>query len=66
MTEENDQLSKAYRRAGWGLGAAALVWIAAIVIGGRLEDSNSRWLIPIGAAALSVYCFSLSSKSRGS
>lgn len=66
MTEEQEQLAKAYRRAGLGLGAAALVWIVAIVIGGRLEDSNSRWLVPIGAAALSVYCFSLSAKAKGS
>jgi hypothetical protein len=63
MNEERNQLRRMYRRAGFGLGAAALLWTLAIVISGRLEESNARWLIPAGAAAMSVYCFSLASKS---
>jgi hypothetical protein len=63
--EQEDPNSRTrYRRAGFGLGAAALLWTLAILVGGRLEESNIRWLIPIGAAALSVYCFSLGAKSR--
>ena len=64
MTEEKEKLGKAYKRAGYGLGAAALLWTLAITVGGRLEESNARWLIPIGAAAMSVYCFWLYSKSK--
>jgi hypothetical protein len=62
--EDEEKLARAYRRAGFGLGAAAILWSAAIVITGRLEESNARWLIPIGAAALSVYFFSLSAKLK--
>ena len=65
MSENQEKLTKAYRRAGYGLGAAAILWILAILVDGRLEESNVRWLVPIGAAALSVYCFSLYSKSKG-
>ena len=68
MTEdqEKEKLTRAYRRGGFGLALAALLWTVAIVIDGRLDESNARWLIPIGAAALSVYCFSLHSKSKES
>ncbi len=63
--EDDDQrLARGYRRAGFGLGAAAILWSAAIVITGRLEETNARWLIPIGAAALSVYFFSLYAKLK--
>ncbi len=64
MTEEQEKLARTYKRAGYGLGAAALLWTLAILVGGRLEESNARWLIPIGAAAMSVYFFSLSAKSK--
>ncbi|MFN0085129.1 MAG: hypothetical protein ACKVX9_07055 [Blastocatellia bacterium] len=64
MSEERDRLHRAYKRAGIGLGAAALLWTGAILLGGRLEENNVRWLIPMGAAALSVYCFSVWAKSR--
>lgn len=64
MTEEQEKLHRVYKRAGIGLGAAALLWTVAILLGGRLEESNVRWLIPVAAAALSVYCFSVYAKSR--
>ena len=64
MSEDQEKLTKAYARAGFGLGAAAILWTVAILISGRLEESNVRWLIPIGAAALSIYCFSLHAKSK--
>jgi hypothetical protein len=64
MSEEREKLARTYKRAGFGLGAAAILWLLAIVIDGRLEEGNVRWLIPIGAAAMSIYCFSLYSKSK--
>ncbi|MGH9839505.1 MAG: hypothetical protein ACREEM_12055 [Blastocatellia bacterium] len=64
MNEEPEKPGKVYKRAGYGLGAAALLWTLAILVGGRLEESNARWLIPIGAAAMSVYFFSLSAKPK--
>ncbi len=62
--EEPERHQHVYKRAGLGLGAAAILWTAAILLGGRLEENNVRWLIPAGAAALSIYCFSLYAKSK--
>ncbi|MDX2034274.1 MAG: hypothetical protein SF339_26605 [Blastocatellia bacterium] len=62
--EQREALHRVYKRAGIGLGVAALLWTGAILLGGRLEENNVRWLIPAGAAALSIYCFSLYAKSR--
>jgi len=67
MSEEKEQLAKAYRRASLGLGAAALLWTAAFLLVARDEPTNAlgNWLIPIGAAALSVLCWSLYTKTKG-
>ena len=66
MSEEKERLAKAYRRASLGLGVAALLWIAALLFVPREEPTNTvqQWLIPIGAAALSVFCWSLYTKAR--
>ena len=59
-------LPRAYRRAGIGLAAAAVLWIVAILISSRLEEGNTRWLVPIGAALLSVFFFSLYREAKDS
>jgi hypothetical protein len=66
MSEEKERLVKAYRRASLGLGAAALLWTAAFLLLSRDEPTNTlrHWLIPIGAAALSVLCWSLYTKAK--
>jgi hypothetical protein len=65
MSEEKERLAKAYRRASLGLGAAALLWTAAFLLVGRDESAPlGNWLIPMGAAALSVLCWSLYTKTK--
>lgn len=58
--EENlsERVLRAYRRAGLGLGAVALLWTMAFLFTQEQNDARNNWLIPIGAAALSVLCFS--------
>lgn len=63
MSEESERVTRAYKRAGLGLAAAALLWTAALLFGIR-EESKADWLIPICAAALSVLCFSQYRKSN--
>ena len=62
--EEKGQLARAYRRASFGLGAAALLWTAAYVLLNRAERETPNWLIPIGAAVLSMLCWSLYQKTK--
>jgi hypothetical protein len=57
-TEDQERLTKAYKRAGLGLAFAALIWTAALLFRWRPEDGKVAWLIPICIAALSVLCFS--------
>ncbi len=64
MDEERDRLTKAYRRASLGLGAAALLWTGAFLLTARAETERPHWMIPIAAAALSVLCWSLYQKTR--
>jgi hypothetical protein len=64
MSEQKEQLAKAYRRASLGLGAVALIWTAAFLLLKRTETDAPNWLIPIGAAALSVMCWSLYTKTK--
>lgn len=64
MTEDQERLIKTYKRAGLGLALGALLWTAALLFTGRLEDGRAIWLIPICAAALSVLCFSRYNQSR--
>lgn len=61
---EEPDLPRAYRRAGIGMAAAAVLWIVAILISGRLEEGNTRWLVPTGAAVMSIFFFSLYRKSK--
>ncbi len=64
MEKERTQLSKAYRRAGLGLGAAALLWTSAFLFAKDAEVETRTWIIPIASAALSVFCFSLARKIK--
>ncbi|MGH9854009.1 MAG: hypothetical protein ACREBD_29540 [Blastocatellia bacterium] len=66
MSEERERTTRAYKRAGIGLAVVALLWTASLLFMGLPEDEKTHWLIPIGAAALSVLCFSLYSKSKNS
>jgi hypothetical protein len=56
--EDKERLTKAYKRAGMGLGLGALIWTAALLFTGHQDNERATWLIPIAAAALSVLCFS--------
>lgn len=56
MNEDIKELKNAYRRAGYGLGIAAVGWTLALLFG-KGQTESSQWLIPIAAAAISVMCF---------
>jgi len=60
MSEEQQTITKAYRRAGFGLAIAAIVWTLALLFAKGQEPVKANWLIPIAAAAISVLCFSRS------
>lgn len=64
MSDEKQQLAKAYRRASLGLGVAALLWTLGFLLIARTETERPNWVIPIGAAALSVLCWSLYQKVK--
>ena len=59
MSEEQKEIKSAYRRAGFGLGLAAVGWTLALLFG-KGQKETSHWLIPIAAAAISVMCLSRS------
>jgi hypothetical protein len=64
MNESREKLAKAYKRAGIGLGVTALLWLSAFLFARNAEFDLRNWAIPIGAAALSVLCFSLYAKAK--
>lgn len=59
MSEEQKDLKSAYRRAGFGLGLAAIGWTLALLFA-KGQREMSHWLVPVAAAAISVMCFSRS------
>jgi hypothetical protein len=65
MNEEPEKLSRAYKRGAIGLAITAILWVAALLFTSKPEDDRMNWLIPIAAAALSILCFSLYTKSKG-
>lgn len=65
MTEEKDEIRAAYRRAGYGLGIAAIGWTLAMLFA-KGQKEMTHWLIPIFAAAISVLCFSRYQKLKES
>jgi hypothetical protein len=64
MSEERERLQSAYKRGAIGLAIAAALWTAAFLIVDDAEENVMNWLIPIGAAALSLLCFSFYRKSK--
>jgi hypothetical protein len=67
MSEDREQMSKSYKRAAIGLGVAAIFWTASYWLVERKEGdqgSLQNWLIPLGAAALSAFCYSLYRNSK--
>jgi len=53
---------RSLRRAAIALAAISLAWTAALLLGppsadSSLGDGRIAWLIPLGAAALSLLCF---------
>ncbi len=64
MDERQNNPGKAYKRGAIGLAIAAAMWTAAFLIVGDVDENKMNWLIPIGAAALSLLCFSLYTKSK--
>lgn len=63
MSEEQQNLTSAYRRAGFGLGLAAIGWTLALLFA-KGQKEMTHWLIPIVAAAISVLCFSRSRQNQ--
>jgi hypothetical protein len=67
MNEESPRIIKAYKHAAIGLAVAAVFWTAAYWLVERKEgypDRAQNWLIPIGAAVLSVWFFVLYAKAK--
>ena len=52
-----------FKRAAIGLAIVALSWTMVLLFASKSEDEMIDWLIPIAAAALSVICFSIHTKS---
>lgn len=53
-----EKVSQAYRRAAIGLAIAAIGWTLVFLFAQNQDEVKMSWLIPIGAATLSVLCFS--------
>jgi uncharacterized membrane protein YjdF len=62
MSEDQENLTRVYKRAAIGLAIAAIAWTAVLLLTGISEADKSHWLIPIAAAVLSVICFSFYAK----
>ncbi len=60
-----ERLTQAYRRAGIGLALAAIGWTLALLFANEQDERPTRWIIPIGAAAVSMLCFSRYRKAKG-
>lgn len=61
--DEQTAISKAYRRAGTGLAAAAMLWFGAYLYAGRQHWEEQNLFIPLACTALSILCFSMYRKS---
>ncbi len=57
MTQEEENLKRAYRRASIGLAIAALVWGVAFFVARDRGWPEQTLLIPVGSAALSALCY---------
>jgi hypothetical protein len=64
MNDDQARLRAAYKRAGIGLGLAAVLWLIAYFVAQRSGWEERSLIIPIAAAALSVLCFSLYFRSK--
>ncbi len=64
MNQDGTNIGGAYRRAAFGLAIAAGIWTLALLFAGGQAVVRVNWLIPIGAAILSILCFSLARKSK--
>ena len=63
MNEEQENPAGVFKRAAIGLAIVALSWTVVLLLASKSEDEMIDWLIPIAAAALSVICFSIHTKS---
>lgn len=64
MNDEQVRLRAAYKRAGIGLGVAAVVWLIAYFVARSSGWEEKSLLIPIAAAVLSVFFFSRYFRSK--
>lgn len=64
MSNERATLRTAYKRAGIGLAIVAVAWLMAYFVAQRSGWEEQSLFIPIGAAGLSVLCFSLYFRSK--
>jgi hypothetical protein len=55
--QEETSLQRPLRRAAIALAAIAVGWMAILLLGAGTAEDRVAWLIPIGAAALSLLCF---------
>jgi ACR3 family arsenite efflux pump ArsB len=63
VKEEEGNPAGVFKRAAIGLAIVALAWTVVLLFASKSEDEMIDWLIPIAAAALSVICFSIHTKS---
>jgi ACR3 family arsenite efflux pump ArsB len=63
VNEEQGNQAGVFKRAAIGLAIVALTWTVVLLFASKSEDEMIDWLIPIAAAALSVICFSIHTKS---
>ena len=63
LPQEESSLRRPLRRAAIALAAIAVGWTAILLLGTGTEEDRIAWLIPIGAAALSLLCFQQSAGS---
>jgi hypothetical protein len=63
-TEDQERVTKAYKRAGVGLALGALLWTTGLFFRWSPEEGKAAWIIPICVAALSVLCFSRYNQHR--
>lgn len=64
MSDEQSRLRAAYKRAGIGMAVAAVLGLIGYIWALRSGWEERSLLIPIGAAGLSVFFFSLYARSK--
>ena len=64
MSDDQTNLRAAYKRAGIGMAVAAVLGVIGYIMALRFDWGERSIVIPIGAAGLSVFFFSLYARSK--